>query len=302
LNQARALRFAMVRSMTGFGAGRAADAVRTIVVELRSVNSKSCDVRVRLPRELAALEPRAMAALRTRVSRGRVDLVADLSHSAETGLEPKVNVPLARGYLRAIERLRDELGLTTPIELPMILAGPGVIEGPDSEHDLEEHAKLFDRALDEALAELDRMRAREGDALAVEIARLQREIIEQLTAIKEEVPKSLGQRKARLQARITELLENQELEPLRIAQEIAVMVDRADVTEEIARLESHVAQFSSMLASGETIGRKLDFLLQEMHREANTIGAKSSSARISHLAVDLKSALERLREQIQNVE
>lgn len=288
--------------MTGFGTGRASDGERVLVVEVRSVNSKSCDVRTRLPRELTALEPRVGAALRHRISRGRLDVSIDLAHAPESTLEPKIDLPLAKGYLRALERLKDELGLSSSITLEMILSAPGVIAAPDAAADLDRNGELVDRALALALEQLDAMRGKEGAALSAELLRIRGEITACLTQIRAEVPVSIAQRRARLEGRLSELLEGQSVEPLRVAQEIALLVDRSDVTEELARLESHLVQFGELLHSGEPVGRKLDFLLQEMHREANTLGAKSSSARISHLVVELKSALERLREQVQNVE
>lgn len=288
--------------MTGFGSGRASDDTHSLIVELRSVNSKSCDVRTRLPRELSALEGRVQGAIRIDVVRGRVDVSAELTATGQGAIEPSVNWPLARGYLRTLERLRTDLGFTAAPTLELVLMAPGVIEPPDPSRTGAELSGLLDRALAQALTQLNAMRDREGAALEAELRRIEAEIVELLEAIKREVPLAATQRKARLEARISELVGAQDLDPLRLAQEVAFLVDRSDVTEELARLDSHLEQLAALRRAGGSVGRKLDFLLQEMHREANTIGAKCSSARISHSVVDLKSALERLREQVQNVE
>jgi uncharacterized protein (TIGR00255 family) len=292
----------MLRSMTGFGSGRAVDGERSFLVELRSVNHKFCDVRTRLPRELSLLEGRVQSFVRERVARGRVDVSIEIAYSSSTVHRPRVNVPLARGYKEALEQLSSELGLNSTVSLAQVASSPGVIEAPEIATDPEETLRVVEAAMNSALGSLNTMRDREGASLKLELSRLLDEVTERLDAVTREVPYSNQNRRVRLEQRMKEYLGEVPLDPARLVQELALLVDRADVTEEIARLGSHVDQFRRLLESTEPVGRKLDFLLQEMHREANTIGSKSSNARISHMVVDLKSAVERMREQAQNVE
>lgn len=290
-----------MRSMTGFGAGRASDGERIFAVEARSVNHRYCDVRVHLPHDLAGLEPRLEAIARKRVERGRVDISIEVSSASATS-PPELDVARARGYRDALYALAKELNLEPKVSLEMIAGLPGVIRAPESNADLEKIGEALDGALETAIGELVKMREREGRALGEELrARLQA-VTALIDAIRTDIPRSNAERKLRLEQRLTELLANRPLDSARVEQEIAVLVDRADVTEELTRLSSHVAQLEILLSAKEGVGRKLDFMLQEMHREANTIGSKTMNARISHLVVDLKAELERMREQSQNVE
>jgi uncharacterized protein (TIGR00255 family) len=287
--------------MTGFGTGHAADDAWSVHVEVRSVNAKTLDVKLRLPREIASREASTQAAIRGRAKRGRVELAAELRRGAGAVIAPRINAPLARGYLQALRALESDLGLGSQVNLQMILGAPGVVELPEPEGD-EALLGLFDAALESALRELDQMREREGQALEAELSRLLGEVTSGIGEIDAAVPQAAAQRAARLEARLLELTSGLGIDPLRLAQEIAVLVDRSDITEELARAGSHLEQLRATFDSAEPAGRRGDFLLQEIHREVNTIGAKASNARISHLVVDLKTKLERLREQIQNVE
>jgi len=288
--------------MTGFGSARATDGERAFVVEVRAVNHKFCDVRTRVPRELSALEGPIQARVRKKVARGRIDVSVDVTYLPEGVANPTVNVALAKGYHAAYVQVADALGLDDPISLSMVVHAAGVIESPSATADLVAISALLHGALDDAIESLNAMREKEGAALGVDLDRNLREVEQRLGDIQREIPKANASRGSRLSQRVTDLLGDRGVDQSRIAQEIAILVDRADVSEEVARLESHCAQFRRLLGAGKPIGRKLDFLLQEMHREANTIGSKSANADISHLVVDLKSAVERIREQVQNVE
>jgi uncharacterized protein (TIGR00255 family) len=291
-----------MRSMTGFGAARSVSGERVFSVEVRAVNHRYCDVHVHVPHDLFGIEPRIEARIRGRVERGRVDVSLDVSYAADAVAVPKVDLARARGYREAYALLASELGLTEQVTLELIAAAPGVIRAPGVTDDVEKLVGELEPAIDSAMTELIGMRDAEGAALKRELAKridLAKRIIGE---IEQAVPRANEERRARLELRIAELMGERTIDPARIAQEVALLVDRADITEEIARLASHTAQFEELLAAKEPVGRKLDFMLQEMHREANTIGSKTANAQISHLVVGLKSELERTREQVQNVE
>ncbi|HET8541405.1 MAG TPA: YicC/YloC family endoribonuclease [Anaeromyxobacter sp.] len=291
----------MIRSMTGFGAGRGASGGEELDVEVRSVNHKFCEVKVRAPRELAALELEAARAVKERLARGGVE-VAIRRPGAAGGLAPRVDAALAESYARAFAEISARLGLAGGPTLADVLAAEGVVRLEERAVDVEAAREALRGALAAALDALVAMRAREGEALGRDLAgRLAR--VEALVArVAVLVPAAVAAQQARLQARVQELAGGVALDPARLAQEVAILADRTDVTEEITRLGSHVGQVRALLSSGEAVGRKLDFLVQEMHREVNTIGSKSQSAEIAAAVVEMKAEVERMREQVQNVE
>lgn len=290
----------MVRSMTGFGLGRVIDPRATVAVELRSVNAKSCDVRVSFPRDLAGLELAVQHGIEARIQRGRVDAKITIDVPPDRLRRPRLNPELARAYQAVYRELGTLLGAPlTSIEL--VAAAPGVIEiepGPS----LEDLFPLVEATLDQALSELVMMRAREGGALGQALGSMLDDLDALLAKVMAELPGAAVARRVRFEGRIAELTASEGVDPMRLAQEVALLIDRADVSEELTRLDSHRNHFLDLLAQDEPVGRRLDFLLQEMHREMNTLGAKASSAVISHLVIEAKSLLERLREQVQNVE
>jgi uncharacterized protein (TIGR00255 family) len=239
--------------------------------------------------------------VRKKIDRGRVDVSLEVSYVSDAVALPEVDVARARGYRDALLVLARELQIEAKIDLEMIAALPGVIRTPESSTDLEKIGASLDVALDGAIAELMKMREREGLALDQELRARLASVNGLIESVRNEVPKANAERKVRLEQRLAELVDRP-FDPGRIEQEIAMLIDRADVTEELTRLGSHVAQLENLFNATEAVGRKLDFMLQEMHREANTIGSKTMSSRIAHLVVDLKAELERMREQIQNVE
>ncbi len=291
----------MIHSMTGFGAGGGASGGEEIAVEIRSVNHKFCEVKVRLPRELAALEPLVVRTVKVRLARGGIDV--SLRRAGAAGaMAPRVDAVLAEAYARAYAEVQARLGLHDPIQLRDIVAAEGVIRLDERDADLDAARAATDRALTEALDALGAMRQREGEALAADLeGRLA--IVESLVARVEVLaPLAVAHHRTRLAERVKELTQGLPLDPGRLAQEVALLADRSDVAEEITRLRSHVAQARALLGSQEPAGRKLDFLVQEMHREVNTIGSKSQHAELSGLVVSLKAEVERMREQVQNVE
>ncbi|HEX9307777.1 MAG TPA: YicC/YloC family endoribonuclease [Anaeromyxobacter sp.] len=291
----------MIRSMTGFGSGRGSAAGEELDLEVRSVNHKFCEVKVRLPRELAALELDASKMVRERLARGGVDVSVRRSGPA-AAVAPRVDVALAEAYARAYEELRARLGLAGAVTLADVATAEGVVRLDERAIDLEAAREALRSALGAALDALVSMRGREGEALARDLAgRL--DVVEGLVARAADlVPQVIEHHRARLAERVQELTRGIALDPARLAQEVALFADRTDVTEEVTRLRSHLAQARALLGGGEPAGRKLDFIVQEMHREVNTIGSKSQSAEIAALVVSAKAEVERLREQVQNVE
>lgn len=292
----------MLRSMTGFGSAQAAVGAHVLGVEIRTVNHKYCDVRVRLPRELASAEAELSARVRARLSRGRVEVGVEVAFRADAAPAPRLNHALARAHHQAARELAASLGAPLDLGVAAILALPGVLMPPAGVLDCPDWPEALKRAVDDALEVVDGMRRKEGEALTAELSRHLAEARQIVADIDVEVRASHASRHDRLLARLDELAPSSGVDPLRVAQEVALLLERADVAEELARLASHFDQCASLLVEAEPVGRKLDFLLQEMHRETNTIGSKSASARVSHLVVELKSVLERVREQVQNVE
>lgn len=291
----------MIRSMTGFGAGRGASGEEEIAVEVRSVNHKFCEVKARLPRELGALEVEVARVVKERLARGGVEVTARRS-SNHGSLSPRVDVHLAEAYARAFAEIQARLSLPGAATLADVLSADGVIRLEERDMDADAAREALLRGLDRAIEALLAMREQEGGALARDLLARLAQVEEIVARVRTLVPASVEHHRARLEERIAELTRGIPLDPSRLAQEVALFADRTDVTEEITRLGSHVAQVRSLLAVREPAGRKLDFIVQEMHREANTIGSKSQSAEVVAEVVALKAEIERMREQVQNVE
>ena len=291
----------MIRSMTGFGAGRAAQGDEEIDIEVRSVNHKFCEVKVRLPRELAALELEVSRAVKERLARGGIEVA--LRRAAGHGiLAPRVDMALAEQYARAFGEIRTRLGLPDAVTLAHILSAEGVVSLEERKIDLEAARAAVLAALEKALQALTAMRQREGEALARDLEGRTSQLERLVAQVETLAPQSIEHYRARLQERIQEVARGFTPDPARLAQEVALFADRMDVSEEITRLRSHLAQTRALVSGGEPAGRKMEFLVQEMHREANTIGSKSQSAEIASLVVAVKAEIERMREQVQNVE
>ncbi len=287
--------------MTGHGRGVAERAGRRATVEVRSVNHRFFDLKLRSGPLDAALEERVIAAVRKRAERGAFTLsVRDEGVSGAAAA--RVDVALARGVAAALEELRVALGLSGQVPLELVAAQPGVLQVGESTADPEAVAN----ALEAALEELVRMRKREGDTLARDLsARLTRlrEFANDVAAIAASAP---DEHRKRLTERVQRLLSSTpgapSVDEARLAQEVALLADRMDVTEELVRLRSHLDQAVALVAEDNPVGRRLDFLTQELGREINTIGSKSQAAEIARRVVEAKAELEKIREQVQNVE
>jgi uncharacterized protein (TIGR00255 family) len=292
--------------MTGFGAASFRAAGGSFDVEIRSVNHRHLDARVRVPRALQRIEPELRARIVERFDRGKFDCSISVPDAETAPQSVEIDLEAARSYLRVARELAQGEGVTGELDVATLLALPGVARLSEPEPSLESFRPAALGALDEAMEGLARMRAAEGASLAADLSqRLDRvgEVADFLETRASAVQQAV---RARLQKRMQKLQAETGLEDdARLQQELMIAADRLDVTEEIVRLRSHVEQFRAALADagpGRPVGRRLEFLLQELSREANTIGSKGADAAVAHAIVDLKTELERLREQVMNVE
>lgn len=290
------------RSMTGFGRGEASGDGKTWVAEIRTVNHRFLDQRVILPRQFAVFEEPVKKRVAAVLDRGRVDVSFTQHGQASSEPQLAVNEKVAFQYRQCLQRLIDEYAVVGPVTLSHMLHLRDVINLEEPRPDMEAEWNLMSASLDAALKDCDVMREREGQALQNDLqGRLDR-FAAIVSQINDNLPQLLQQRQHELRIRIQKLLDGIDLDPIRLAQEMAVMADKSDVAEEITRLDSHLAQFRLFLASSEPVGRRLDFLLQEFLREVNTLSSKIANASIAHLGVEMKNEIEKLREQVQNIE
>jgi uncharacterized protein (TIGR00255 family) len=290
-----------MRSMTGFGLGEVPLGSGKLGVEIRGVNHRFLDVRVRVPRELAELAGFVEQVARERLTRGRYEVVLRVDGAA-LGV-PVLDRERARAAFKALSELRDELAPGSQVPLELLAAIPDLFVS-SVDREIESVREATRGAFETATSALDTMRSREGAALGDDLVRRLERIRHLARDIERRSPDVLEAHRKRLRERADRLRIAAELDvdATRLEQEIAMFAERCDISEELTRLESHCSQLASLLATDEAIGRRLDFLLQEMAREANTVGAKSPDAHISHSVVEVKAEIERMREQVQNVE
>jgi uncharacterized protein (TIGR00255 family) len=293
----------LIRSMTGYGRGEAGEAGSRFVLEIRSLNNRYLDIQVKAPRGLAFLEPRVKKTVQDRFPRGRFDVFITRTEEHDKDGVLVVNEALAGQYIGILRDLKKRLGLAGEPDLSMVAGFPDVITLTEVKEDAEAQWQTLSEALSHALDQLDRMRSEEGAALVRDIRARLETIDRAIQAIRSQTPATVENARKRMTDTLRRLL-NEQPDPVRLAQEIAMLAERTDVSEELTRLGSHLGQFLSLLndAAHEAIGRKLDFLLQEIGREVNTIASKAMDARISLDVVNVKSELEKIREQIQNIE
>lgn len=292
----------MVKSMTGYG--RAEDTLNgcTITVELRSVNNRYLDCNVRMPRLYLFAEETIKGRVQNTISRGKVDVFVTLDMTGGEQVQVSVNQPLADGYYAALTQLAERYGLSKDISVSLLSRFPDVLLAEKAEEDVEQRAQDICSVLDRALADFDQMRTREGARLEADVLSRADRIEELVSLVEERSPQTVSEYRAKLEARMKEVLENTQLDPARILTEAAIFADKVAVDEETVRLRSHIGQLRHMLEQGGATGRKLDFLIQEFNREANTIGSKCSDIDIARHVVDIKAEIEKIREQVQNIE
>ncbi len=295
----------MIQSMTGYGAASLQREGATIAVEVRTVNHRFLDLHVRLTREYGFMEAEISQLARQALRRGRVDL--SVSVRAEVPPECLINMNAARSYLQAATKMRTELHLEGALDLQTLLAMPGVLQNQSS--DLAEATPAGERlrtdvlsGVRQALDTVRQMRRQEGQSLASEMRNYLGSILDHLAAVRGLMSVALLEYRQRLEERLKYLLPQVTPDPQRLAQEVALLVEKSDISEEVTRVESHIDQYRSMLDDGTEVGKKLDFLLQEMQREVNTILSKTGNLELTRHGIAMKADIEKLREQAQNVE
>jgi uncharacterized protein (TIGR00255 family) len=273
-----------------------------ISVELRSVNHRYSELSVKLPRQFLPIENEVRKRVSERFRRGKIDIYIQFDQSSEGVTPPQANFPLAKAYYDVFTKMGNELGLNEPVTLSQILAQKDVLSFQEISLDLDQVVPALFSALAGAVESLESMRRKEGESLDLEIRGRVESVISLVEKVASLAPVAVSSNAARLRERIDRFMGETQIDESRLAQEVAMLADRMDITEELVRLRSHFKQFFSVISLSEPVGRKLDFLLQEINREVNTIGSKANDADIAALVVEMKSELEKVREQVQNIE
>ena len=289
-------------SMTGYGSAKGSVEGQEITVELKSVNNRYLDCSVRLPRNFLFAEDTVKQAVSAGVSRGKVDVFVSAQASQDSGTVVSVNEELARGYRDAVVRIAETLGLESGLNAFSLARFPDVLTVERRELDKDKAAAALSEITAKAVEEFNAMREREGERLRRDMLGKLETIEGLVSVVEERSPQTVKEYRERLEARLRDILADRSLDEQRVITEAAIFADRTAVDEETVRLRSHIAQFRIMLEEGSPIGRKMDFLVQEFNRESNTIGSKCSDASLAKVVVDLKSEIEKIREQLQNVE
>lgn len=289
-------------SMTGYGSAKGSVEGQEITVELKSVNNRYLDCWVRLPRNFLFAEDTVKQAVSAGVSRGKVDVFVSAQASQDSGTVVSVNEELARGYRDAVARIAETLGLESGLNAFSLARFPDVLTVERRELDKDKAAAALSEITAKAVEEFNAMREREGERLRRDMLGKLETIEGLVSVVEERSPQTVKEYRERLEARLRDILADRSLDEQRVITEAAIFADRTAVDEETVRLRSHIAQFRTMLEEGSPIGRKMDFLVQEFNRESNTIGSKCSDASLAKVVVDLKSEIEKIREQLQNVE
>ena len=292
----------MVKSMTGYG--RAVETVngREFTVEIRSVNNRYLDCNVKMPRAITFAEEAVKAAVKAAVSRGKVDVYISMTSEAGDDISVKLNKTVVEGYLTAMRQMVEEYGVKDDISVSTLsrMSDVFVVEKPQTDEDQLKQDLLS--VVEKALVNYNQMRAVEGAALEADLRNRAATILDLVSQVEILNPQTVSDYRTRLEEKMREVLENKSIDEARLLTEAAIFADKVAVDEETVRLRSHLEQMDSMLRSGGGIGRKLDFLLQEMNREANTTGSKCTDVKVARIVVEIKAELEKIREQTQNIE
>lgn len=292
----------MIKSMTGYGCAKGTSGDIDITVELKSVNNRYLDCNIRMPRVYSAFEDALKTAVTKSISRGKVDVYVNIDSSKANNVTVTFNKPVADAYMTVLKSISQEYGLSASVNAIELTRFPDVLQIEKNEADTETLSKDVCAVLTEALRDFETMRVREGENLATDITKRLAQI-ELLTEKAEEFsPKSVAEYRTKLETRMSEVLQTKDIDSARILMEAAIFADRVAINEETVRLKSHLDQLRTMLKSREPVGRKIDFMIQELNREANTIGSKGNDAEMARIVVDLKAEIEKIREQAQNIE
>ena len=292
----------MVKSMTGYGGAKGTEGAYKLSVELKSVNNRYLDTSVRLPRSFMYAEEAVKSAIQTHVSRGKVDVFISFDTASGEGIAVRVNEDLASGYKSAIETIGAKLGINADVTAYQIARLSDVLTLDKKEIEKDEAHKELMQVLEKALTDFDTMRRREGKKLFDDISSRLDAIEEFVTFVEARSPQAVTEYRERLTKKMQEILENKQIDESRILTEAAIYADHIATDEETVRLRSHIEQMRGMLTSDTPTGRKLDFIVQELNRETNTIGSKCNNNDITRVVLDMKSEIEKIREQVQNIE
>ncbi len=292
----------MIKSMTGYGSASGTVDDLEITIELKSVNNRYLDTSVRLPRSFLFAEDAIKSAVQSHISRGKVDVFVSVDSSASGDMSVKINEALLKGYMEALEHISSEYSLPNDLTALAVSRFPDVLTVEKKEMDAEALTAGLRGIAEDALKDFDAMRLREGEKLRDDVLQRLAEIDRLVSVVERDAPKTVSAYRARLEQKMAEVLGTAGIDENRILAEAAIFADHIAVDEETVRLRSHMAQLRTMIGGNSPTGRKIDFLIQEFNREANTIGSKCQNSDIAHVVVDLKSEIEKIREQIQNIE
>ncbi len=292
----------MIKSMTGFGRGKSQTDGMECLVEIKTVNHRYSDVYIKIPRQISFLEDKVREVVSKSVSRGKADVFISFDDFSEDAKSIQIDESLAKAYINTLRQLKDMYSLQDDIAVSLIAKFPDVLKVEKVEQDEEKIWKLLSEAVDGAVNSLINMRQIEGEGLKNSILEKTDFIENIVKEIGIRAPEVVKEYKCKLENRIKEMMEQQVIDENRMATEVTIFADRCSIDEELVRLSSHINQLRETLRTGDSVGRKLDFLIQEMNREINTIGSKANDLSITKFVVEIKSELEKIREQIQNIE
>ena len=291
----------MIKSMTGYGKANLSQKEREYEVEIKSVNHRYLDISVKMPRVLSYLEEEVKKEIASKVKRGKIDVFINFENSSTEGKEIKINTEIAKIYIDELKKLAKQENILANIEVTEISKFPDVLSIQNKQEDETIKNELL-QTVSQATEKLVQMRSVEGNKIAEDLFVRIQAIQEKVKEISSLSTGLIEEYVVKLEGRIKEILKNQEVEEARLAQEVVIYADKCSVEEEVTRLKSHISQFEKLLKADEAIGKKLDFIIQEMNRETNTIGSKANNLEITNDVIDVKTELENIREQIQNIE
>ena len=293
----------MIKSMTGFGKGEFTDGKRNVICEIRAVNHRYSDISVKMPRRYAFAEEKIKSIVKETIKRGKIDVSVIVESITEEDITIKLNTMVAKQYIDNLNLLKKEFGLAGEISVQDVAVMPDVMKNTPDVEDEEEVTASIEEALRTAVYNLDQMRITEGQKLAEDLTMRGELVRKYVKQIEERAPEIVKEYTRKLYDRITELTDGLvDIPDDRILLEAAVFADKTNITEELVRLDSHITQLHQILGAGKSNGKKLDFLVQEMNREANTIGSKANDSDITSMVLEIKSEVEKIREQVQNIE
>ncbi len=292
----------MIASMTGYGKGQAEVEGIALSVEIKTVNHRYGDVTVKSPRFLFPYESDIKKRIAELLKRGKIDVFVSQDASSEKGMVPALNRPLAAAYVEVFEEMRGAFGLSGEIPVSLLATQKDVITIREGELDESALLSCLQQALGQALDAVRQMRIAEGEATLLDMRARIDLLEEMLCGVESRAPQVASEWREKLETRLAKLLKDFDYDPQRVAQEIAIFADRCDISEEITRFKSHLVQFRALFVQAEPVGRQMDFLVQELNREVNTMGSKSNDADLTRVVVTMKAELEKIREQVQNIE